>query len=75
MKFINFYLKKVFVIKKVFITLFLLSALFSCGEKNQQASFARIVERGYVSVGTLYGSNSFYVQGNDIQSSGRQTKD
>ena len=76
MKFINFNQKKVLVIKKLFIALCLVSALFSCGEKNKPASLARIVERGYVSVGTLYGADSFYVQGNndiqisDIQSSG-----
>ena len=71
MKFISSNQKKVFVInnviKRLFITFFLLSTLFSCDEQNQQASFARIVERGYVSVGTLYGANSFYSQGNDIQ--------
>jgi len=61
------------MIKRVFIIFFLSAALFSCGEKNQQASFARIVERGYVSVGTLYGANSFYLQGNEIQSNGVQT--
>ncbi|MBL4942458.1 MAG: membrane-bound lytic murein transglycosylase MltF [Colwellia sp.] len=54
-------------LKKLIITCLLLTALFSCDEKHQHASFARIVERGYVSVGTLYGPNSFYLQGNDIQ--------
>ena len=79
MKFINLNQKKVFVIesviKRLFIAFFLLSALFSCGEKNKQASFARIVERGYVSVGTLYGANSFYAQGNDIQTNDMQSND
>jgi len=40
--------------------------LFSCGEKSQQATLERIVERGYITVGTLYGANSFYAQGHDI---------
>ena len=70
MKNIIFNLKKVSKLKKQLITFFFISLLFSCGEKSQQASFARIVERGYVSVGTLYGANSFYIQGNDIQSNG-----
>lgn len=60
---------------RCFITFVLLSALFSCNEKSQQASFARIIERGYVTVGTLFAANSFYSQGNDnelfnMQSSG-----
>tara|TARA_R110001583_G_scaffold19264_11_gene75598 strand:+ start:2749 stop:4233 length:1485 start_codon:yes stop_codon:yes gene_type:complete len=79
MKFISLNQKKVFVIenviKRLFIAFFVLSALFSCGEKNKQASFARIVERGYVSVGTLYGANSFYAQGNDIQTNDMQSND
>jgi len=57
--------------KATFVFLFIL-LLFSCSEEKQQTSFARIVERGYVSVGTLYGANSFYVQGNEIQSNGIQ---
>ena len=56
-------------LQRLLITLFLLTALFSCNEKSQQASLARIIERGYVSVGTLYGPNSFYLQGNDVQAS------
>lgn len=60
---------------RIFITFVLLSTLFSCNEKSQQASFARMIERGYVTVGTLFAANSFYSQGNDnellnMQSSG-----
>ncbi|MCI2283316.1 membrane-bound lytic murein transglycosylase MltF [Colwellia sp. MSW7] len=66
MKFICIYQQKRFVIKKYLITILFLSALFSCDEKSQQASFTRIIERGYVSVGTLYAANSFYAQGNDL---------
>ncbi len=59
--------KNVFGLKKLFIIFLFFSVLFSCGEKSQQANFSGIVERGYVSVGTLYGPNSFYLQGNDIK--------
>lgn len=64
--------KSRFSLMRVFSAFFFSFALFSCGEKNQQASFSRIVERGYVTVGTLYGANSFYLQGNEIQSNGIQ---
>lgn len=67
MKFTKFNQKNVLTLKRFFIIFFFLGALVSCNEKNQQASFARIIERGYVSVGTLYGPNSFYLQGNDVQ--------
>lgn len=40
----------------------LIPLLFSCNEEKQSASFARIIERGYVSVGTILGPNSYYVQ-------------
>lgn len=53
--------------KRLFITFFLLIALFSCGEKNQQASLSRIIDRGYITVGTIYGPNSFYMQGTGTQ--------
>lgn len=72
MKYISVNQKKRFDIKKLLITFFLLSALFSCDEKRQQANFTRIIERGYVSVGTLYAANSFYAQGNDVEHLDRQ---
>lgn len=59
--------------KKILFIFLFIFLLFSCGEKTQQASFARIVERGYVNVGTLYGPNSFYVQGNYIQGNHSQS--
>ena len=62
------------ILKKLFTTFFLLSMLISCGGKNQPASFTRIIERGYVSVGTLYGPNSFYQQGNEIEINGIETQ-
>ena len=40
----------------------LIPLLFSCTEQKQSASFTRIIERGYVTVGTLFGPNSYYVQ-------------
>lgn len=48
--------------KKMFFILLLIPLLFSCNEQKQPASFARIIERGYVSVGTLFGPNSYYIQ-------------
>jgi len=72
MKFIGFNQKNIFKIKKLLITFFLLSVLFSCDERNKQTSFAKIIDRGYVTVGTLYSPNSFYLQGNDIQDNGIQ---
>jgi membrane-bound lytic murein transglycosylase F len=73
MKFISCNQKIVLSIRKIFIVLICLNALFSCGENNQHASFERIVERGYITIGTLYGANSFYAQGSDIQNNGLQS--
>lgn len=70
MKFTNFTQKNAPTFNTIVIIFFLLGALFSCNDKKQQASFARIVERGYVSVGTLYGPNSFSLQGDDIRGDG-----
>jgi membrane-bound lytic murein transglycosylase F len=67
MKFINCNQKIALNMKRLFITFFLLIALFSCGEKNQQASLSRIIDRGYITVGTIYGPNSFYMQGTGTQ--------
>lgn len=47
---------------KVLFILLLIPLLFSCNEQKKSASFTRIIERGYVSVGTLFGSNSYYIQ-------------
>ncbi|PHR84288.1 MAG: membrane-bound lytic murein transglycosylase MltF [Colwellia sp.] len=55
----NFFQK---INNKVLFVFLLLPLFFSCSEQKQQASFARILERGYVSVGTLFGPNSYYVQ-------------
>jgi membrane-bound lytic murein transglycosylase F len=48
--------------KKLFFILLLIPLLFSCNEQEESASFSRILERGYVSVGTIYGPNSYYAQ-------------
>ena len=48
--------------KKVLLLFLLIPLLFSCNEQKQSASFTRIIERGYVSVGTLFGPNSYYAQ-------------
>ena len=49
--------------KNILFILLLIPLLFSCNEQKQHASFARIIERGYVSVGTLFGPNSYYIKG------------
>ncbi|MCW8866365.1 MAG: membrane-bound lytic murein transglycosylase MltF [Colwellia sp.] len=67
MKFTLFKQKATLNFNRFVTTFLLLIAIFSCDEKNQQASFARIIERGYVTVGTLYGPNSFYIQGSGVQ--------
>ena len=48
--------------KKVLFICLLIPLLFSCDEPKKPASFTRIIERGYVSVGTLFGPNSYYAQ-------------
>jgi membrane-bound lytic murein transglycosylase F len=48
---------------RILLIFFLIPLLFSCDEPRKTASFARIVERGYVTVGTLYGPNSYYIKG------------
>lgn len=55
---------------RIVITILLLTGVFSCDEKRQSASFSRMVERGYVTVGTLYGPNSFSLQGDEIRGEG-----
>jgi membrane-bound lytic murein transglycosylase F len=47
---------------KVLFIFLLMPLLFSCNEPKKPASFTRIIERGYVSVGTLFGPNSYYAQ-------------
>jgi len=49
---------------RICFIIFMLLSLTACEETKQQASFSRIIERGYVSVGTLYGPNSYYVEAN-----------
>jgi len=51
-------------IQRTFIIFLMLGVLFSCNEKQQQAKLSTIIERGYVTVGTLFGPNSFYLKGN-----------
>jgi len=55
-------------IKKTVILFFMLGGLFSCDSQlQQQASLANIIERDHVTVGTLFGPNSFYLQGSSVQ--------
>ena len=39
----------------------LLLTLFGCEKQKSTASFQRILDRGYVTVGTLFGPNSYYI--------------
>lgn len=36
--------------------------LFSCKEQDDKASLARILERGYINVGTVYGQTNYFVK-------------
>jgi membrane-bound lytic murein transglycosylase F len=67
MKLIDFTLHNTRQLKRLFLTLLMLTVLLACDEKKPQASFAQIIERGYVTVGTLYGPNSFYMKGDGSQ--------
>jgi len=46
---------------KVIVVFSLLVLLSACNEYEQKASFSRIIDRGYISVGTLYGPTTYYV--------------
>jgi membrane-bound lytic murein transglycosylase F len=43
---------------------FILTFLSACDEKNDPASLTRILERGYINVGTIYGPTNFYTTAN-----------
>lgn len=62
MKYSTFNSLSLIINKKVLFILLLIPLLFSCNEEKRPASFAQIIERGYVNVGTLYGPNSYYSQ-------------
>ena len=47
---------------KLLIAIFLSLSLSSCQKENNTASLTRILERGYINVGTLYGPTNYYVQ-------------
>jgi len=51
---------------KFFKLLFVVTVLTvsGCKKESDQSSFKRILERGYVTVGTLYGPNSYYIGAN-----------
>jgi len=54
------------IAKKIskFVSIFFLCIffLFGCQPKEENASLQRIIERGYISVGTLYGLTSYYLE-------------
>jgi membrane-bound lytic murein transglycosylase F len=66
MKYSSFYNFSSLASKKVLFIFLLIPLLFSCNDQKQPESFARIIERGYVNIGTLYGPNSYYIQGDDF---------
>ena len=46
------------------VLLLILSLLMlnGCEKKSHTASLTRIIERGYINIGTLYGPTNYYVQ-------------
>ena len=48
------------VISKIILVWCLLFMVSSCDDYQQDASLARIIERGYINVGTLYGPTNYY---------------
>ena len=49
---------------KMVLVTFILTFLSACDEKNDPASLTRILERGYINVGTIYGPTNFYTTAN-----------
>jgi membrane-bound lytic murein transglycosylase F len=47
---------------KLLIVMFLFLNLSSCQKEKNIAGLSRILERGYINVGTLYGPTNYYVQ-------------
>ena len=45
----------------VSIVLLVLTLITGCDSKTNEASLQRIIDRGYVTVGTLFGPNSYYI--------------
>jgi len=54
--------RKKYALLNFFVLLSLV--LFGCTPKDNQPSLQRILDRGYVTVGTLFGPNSYYVDAN-----------
>ncbi|MCJ8320043.1 MAG: membrane-bound lytic murein transglycosylase MltF [Colwellia sp.] len=59
-----------FIIKKqqystyfisIMLLMLMLMLLFGCDSKSNEASLQRIIDRGYIKVGTLFGPNSYYI--------------
>ncbi|QBG37480.1 membrane-bound lytic murein transglycosylase MltF [Litorilituus sediminis] len=47
---------------RLFFFILVLISLFSCGQKDEPASLSRVLERGVIHVGTLYGPTNYYVK-------------
>ena len=44
------------------LSIVMLLTLSSCQQESKQANLQRILDRGYVSVGTIFGPTSYYVE-------------
>jgi membrane-bound lytic murein transglycosylase F len=57
------------IVKKIskFVSILFLSTflLFGCQPTEKNASLQRIIERGYINVGTIYGLTSYYLEAED----------
>ncbi len=46
------------------LVIFTLTFLSACDKKNESASLSRILERGYINIGTIFGPTNFYTTAN-----------
>lgn len=46
------------------LVIFAITLLSACGKKNNTASLSRILERGYINVGTIFGPTNYYTTAN-----------
>lgn len=44
----------------ILLTIFLLMQLSACDQKNESSSLSRILARGYINVGTIFGPTNYY---------------
>lgn len=46
------------------LVIFTVTLLSACDQKNESASLSRILERGYINIGTIFGPTNFYTTAN-----------